>query len=120
MVEPVLCVQVPAEGLQAPGLQSLARGRTVGHRVTSWPPTWLAAAQAAVAVAFFADGSWRRHLPHDDTGEAKWVRARPGAPACRRAFLCLCATVVALLRVGAPFSACVQAWSRCALHTQQV
>ena len=31
--------------------------------------------QAAVAVAFFADVSWRRHLPRDDTGEAQWVRS---------------------------------------------
>ncbi|KAK9822476.1 hypothetical protein WJX81_008318 [Elliptochloris bilobata] len=30
-------------------------------------------AQAAVAVAFFADESWRRHLPPDATGEAEWM-----------------------------------------------
>ena len=32
-------------------------------------------AQAVLAVAFFADDSWKKHLPHDDTGEAKKVWA---------------------------------------------
>ena len=32
-------------------------------------------AQAVLAVAFFADDSWKKHLPHDETGEAEKVRA---------------------------------------------
>jgi len=28
-------------------------------------------AQASLAIAFFADNSWKKKLPHDDTGEAK-------------------------------------------------
>lgn len=31
-------------------------------------------AQAALAIAFFADDSWKKLLPHDDTGEAQKVR----------------------------------------------
>ncbi len=27
-------------------------------------------AQAALAVAYFADSSWKKRLPEDDTGEA--------------------------------------------------
>ena len=31
-------------------------------------------AQAAVAIALFADKSWREYLPPDETGEVKRVR----------------------------------------------
>ena len=31
-------------------------------------------AQAALAVAYFADSSWKKRLPEDDTGEARRVR----------------------------------------------
>lgn len=30
-------------------------------------------AQTALAIAFFADKSWKKLLPHDDTGEAEKV-----------------------------------------------
>lgn len=30
-------------------------------------------AQASLAIAFFADNSWKKKLPHDDTGEAKQI-----------------------------------------------
>ena len=30
-------------------------------------------AEAALAIAFFADNSWKKKLPHDDTGEARQV-----------------------------------------------
>ena len=30
--------------------------------------------QAVLAVAFFADESWKKKLPHDDTGQAEAVR----------------------------------------------
>lgn len=30
-------------------------------------------AQAALAIAYFVDSSWKKRLPHDDTGEARRV-----------------------------------------------
>ena len=30
-------------------------------------------AQAALAIAYFLDSSWKKRLPHDDTGEARRV-----------------------------------------------
>ena len=33
----------------------------------------LLVAEGAMIVAYFADDSWQKRLPHDDTGEAKQV-----------------------------------------------
>ena len=43
----------------------------------------LLVAEGAMIVAYFADDSWQKRLPHDDTGEAKQVgrrRARVASP----------------------------------------
>ena len=40
--------------------------------------------QAAVAVALFADKSWQKYLPPDETGEVKRVRLLLSAPAAER------------------------------------
>ena len=37
-------------------------------------------AQASLAIAFFADNSWKKKLPHDDTGEAKQVQPPSRVP----------------------------------------
>lgn len=34
-------------------------------------------AQCALLVGYFADKSWKRKLPHDDTGEAHKVASSP-------------------------------------------
>ena len=37
----------------------------------------LLVAEGAMIVAYFADDSWQKRLPHDDTGEAKQVGRHP-------------------------------------------